>query len=197
MDMSVPYVSVGRGLGEFPSDGSAKLFVVANGLQELSLTQFEYTVWGQLHRFYTLADWETAILQKLKNSPNFNYHKVLQGMLDRHLLKPWSFSSIQDQNLISLHATRYGYAYGMTNQKWLISDSNAQKSYELTQDQYDVWNAAAGKVMLLEVVDTLMDQRNIELDEAFDLLVKHGLDLYRLSLWGLDYVDVDQLGVQV
>ncbi|GMK41939.1 hypothetical protein PCCS19_49980 [Paenibacillus sp. CCS19] len=196
MDKDQSYVRVGRGLGEFPSNGSVKVFVVSNGFDEFELNGFEYTIWGQMHRFETLNSWMTAITEKMSKQSKVDLPKIVLRMIDKRLIMPWSFSGIEDRNLITLQVSRFGYAHGFANQKWLISDSRAQKSYELTKDQYDVWNAAAGRVMLLEVVDSLMDQRGISLDEAYALLLKHGIELHKLSLWGFEYVDAIESGVQ-
>ncbi|SDD47414.1 hypothetical protein SAMN05428987_4880 [Paenibacillus sp. CF095] len=196
INKDLSYLRVGRGLGEFPADNKSKMFVVANGFQEFELSQFEYTVWEQIHRYETLAAWESAILQKVKNIPNFDFSKIVRRLIERNLIMPWSFSDMQDKNLINLQVTRYGYAHGLINEEYLIGDSNANKTFVFTKDQYDVWNAAAGKVMLLEVIDTLMDQRGINFETAISLFNIHGLKLYKLTLWGLEYVNADQLEVQ-
>lgn len=187
------FVQLGRGLGEFPTNEQRTVFIVANGLKQEQLTPFEYVIWGQVSRFQTLAQWEAAIQQKIANVKNLNWPKVLQKLVDTPLIHPWSFSGIQDPGLLAIHATRQGYAHGFINEKWLISDTAARKSIALTKDQFDVWNAAAGKAMLLEVIDTLMEQREISVDEAFGLVVNNGFQLVQLSLWNLEYMDLSGL----
>ena len=71
-------------------------------------------------------------------------------------------------------------------------NSAATKSIVLTKDQFDVWNAAAGKSMLLEVIDTLMKQRELQLVEAFALLVNNGFRLVQIGLWNLEYIDLGE-----
>lgn len=192
MEKNKPFVQLGRGLGEFPMENGSRVFLVMNGVKQQQLTPFEYEAWGQVSRFETLEQWESAIQKKIANVKNFNWPLVLKKLTDEQLIARWEFFAIEDPNLMRLYATRQGYAHGLVDGKWLMSDTEATKSIVLTKDQFDVWNAAAGKSMLLEVIDTLMKQRKLPLAEAFALLVNNGFRLVQIGLWNLEYIDLGE-----
>ncbi|MEK4011132.1 MULTISPECIES: hypothetical protein [Peribacillus] len=173
-------------------ENGSRVFLVMNGVKQQQLTPFEYEAWGQVSRFETLEQWESAIQKKIANVKNFNWPLVLKKLTDEQLIARWEFFAIEDPNLMRLYATRQGYAHGLVDGKWLMSDTEATKSIVLTKDQFDVWNAAAGKSMLLEVIDTLMKQRKLPLAEAFALLVNNGFRLVQIGLWNLEYIDLGE-----
>lgn len=192
MKKNIPFVNLGRGLGEFPMENGPRVFLVMNGVMQHQLTPFEYAAWGQVSRFETLEQWESTIQKKIANVKLFNWQRVLKKLTDEQLIAPWEFFTIEEPNLRRLYVTRQGYAHGLVDGKWLMSDTEATKSIGLTKDQYDVWNAGAGKSPLLEVIDTLMQQRESSLEEAFSLLVNNGLRLVQIGLWNLEYIDSEQ-----
>ncbi|MED3574196.1 hypothetical protein [Cytobacillus praedii] len=189
-----PFVQLGRNLGEFPKVSNRRVFLVMNGVKQQQLTPFECAVWGQVSSFKTLEQWESMILDKIAHVKNFNWQRVLKKLIDEQLIICWEFSSVEDPNLVHIYATRQGYAHGLVNGKWLMSDTQVKQGIVLTKDQFDVWNAAAGKAMLLEVIDTLMKQRGIALEEAFALLVNNGFRLTQIGLWNLEYIDLEKQG---
>lgn len=188
------FVQLGRGLGEFSTVDNKKIFVVSNGFNQEELSQFEYVIWGQVSGFPSLVAWENSVLKNIGNVRGFNLEKIVKRLREINLIHPWAFSGIEDSSMVAIHATRQGYAHGAVKGKWLISDSQTKKSLNLTKEAYDVWNAAAGRAMLLEVIDRLMEQRQTSVDEAFGLVVNNGFKLTQLGLWNLEYIDISEKG---
>lgn len=195
MDKNLYYVQCGRSLGEFELIENRKTFIVENGFEQHEFSAFEHVVWNQVKSFESLKKWEVAIQKKVANVPNFSLEKVINSFSRNHLIHPWVFTGLEDTALAGLHVTRNGYSHGKVKEKWLISSTDTKKSYHLSKDQFDVWNAGAGKVMLLEVIDAVMKQRQLSEEEAFLLVTRYGAQLISLSLWNVEYISLEGLEI--
>lgn len=184
------YVKCGRSLGEYKGLGDRRFFIVVNGINQYELTAFEHAVWEIVDSYDTLWEWESAIKEKLRNLPNFDLDKVIKKLVDAHIIVEWSIKSLKDPVMESLIVTRQGYAQGLIQGKWVITSSDADKVYTVSKNQYDIWNAGAGCVLLLEAVKEVMEQRSITEDEALRLVVEYTRQLVQLKLWNLEYVNL-------
>ena len=185
------YIPLGRGLGEFTTSDNQRTFLIANGMKQIELTEFEYIIWQQMSNYETGEKWREAIEKNIPKNKKVNWVKILNKFSIGQIFFSWYFSGIEDPKLVNTYVTRQGYAHGLVEDKWLVSDKIMTRSIILTKDQFDVWNAGAGHTMFLEVIDNLMNQREISLEKALELLVDNGFTLVQLGLWNLEYIDLE------
>ncbi|WP_050182264.1 hypothetical protein [Domibacillus robiginosus] len=185
------YVQIGRALGFLfeEEETGRKFFSVGNGMEQVEITEFEYRLWEELRKVDTLDDWKTLIRSKTKKYPDLDLDAILNKFYAFNLMRQWKFDTVDNPELLGIFITRNAYAYGEIEGYWVVGDHrHVGDNVTLNQEQYMVWNAAAGGAPLLQVLDTIMTKLSLTEEEALALLNKEGYGLIQLGLWNTEYL---------
>lgn len=185
------YVQIGRALGFLfeEEETGRKFFSVGNGMEQVEITEFEYKLWEELRTVDSLDDWKTLIRSKTKKYPDLDLDAILNKFYALNLMRHWKFDTVEDPELLGIFITRNAYAYGEIEGYWVVGDHrHVGDNVTLNQEQYVVWNAAAGGAPLLQVLDTIMTKLSLTEEGALVLLNKEGYGLVQLGLWNTEYL---------
>lgn len=185
------YVQIGRALGFLfvEEETGRHFFSVGNGMEQVEITEFEYRLWEELRTFDTLNEWKTFIRSKIKEYSDLDLDEILNKFYTLNLMRQWKFDTVEDPELMGIFVTRNAYAYGEIEGYWAVGDHrHVGDNVTLNQEQYIIWNAAAGGASLLQVLDTIMIKLSLTEEEALVLLNREGYGFVQLGLWNTEYL---------
>jgi hypothetical protein len=187
------YVQIGRELGFLYQDEETgdKYFSAGNGIEQVELPEFEYILWRQFRKLDTLDEWKTLIHSKTKKISNDDLDRILHKFYSLNLIRQWKFKTTEDPELAGIFVTRNAYAYGEIEGHWVLGNHRENgNNISLNQEQYHLWNAAAGGAPLLQVLDTIITKLSLTEEKALELLTKEGYYLIQLGFWNTEYLPI-------
>lgn len=187
------YVQIGRALGFLlvEEETGRHFFSVGNAMKQVKITEFEYRLWEELRTFDTLDEWKMYIRSKTKGYPGLNLDDILNKFYALNIMRQWKFDTVEDPELAGIFVTRNAYAYGEIKGYWAVGDHRTVgDNMTLNQEQFILWNAAAGGASLLQVLDTIMTRLSLTEEEALVLLNKEGYNFVQLGLWSTEYLPI-------